>query len=224
MYRGDYFAGDTVHFKFTTQNGYGVPTALAGTPVVKIYKNGTDSTETTTGVTLTASFDSVTGLNHVAVDTSADGTFYAAGSDFQAVITTGTVDSQSVVGYVVAEFSIQNRTALRPTTKGRTLDVSAGGEAGVDWANVGSPTTSVGLTGTTLKLTSAGIDEILDEVIEGSYTMRQYLRLFAAALAGKISGAATTTFTIRDTGDSTDRVVATVDGDGNRTAVVIDVS
>lgn len=41
---------------------------------------------------------------------------------------------------------------LVPTTAGRTLDVSAGGEAGVDWANVGSPTTTVGLSGTTVKV------------------------------------------------------------------------
>ncbi len=40
---------------------------------------------------------------------------------------------------------------LVPTTAGRTLDVSTGGEAGVDWANVGSPTTVVGLSGTTVK-------------------------------------------------------------------------
>ncbi len=43
--------------------------------------------------------------------------------------------------------------ALRPTTAGRTLDVSSGGEAGLDWANVGSPTTSLGLTGTTIATT-----------------------------------------------------------------------
>jgi hypothetical protein len=42
---------------------------------------------------------------------------------------------------------------LQPTTAGRTLDVSAGGEAGVDWANVGSPTTSLALTGTTIATT-----------------------------------------------------------------------
>lgn len=40
---------------------------------------------------------------------------------------------------------------LRPTVDERTLDVSSGGEAGVDWANVGSPTTTVGLSGTTVK-------------------------------------------------------------------------
>lgn len=42
-------------------------------------------------------------------------------------------------------------TPLQPTVAGRTLDVSAGGEAGLDWANIGSPTTVVGLSGTTVK-------------------------------------------------------------------------
>lgn len=41
---------------------------------------------------------------------------------------------------------------LQPTTAGRTLDVSAGGEAGLDWANIGSPTTTQNLTGTTIKI------------------------------------------------------------------------
>lgn len=40
---------------------------------------------------------------------------------------------------------------VKPTTAGRTLDISAGGEAGVDWANVGSPTTTLNLSGTTVK-------------------------------------------------------------------------
>lgn len=42
---------------------------------------------------------------------------------------------------------------LVPTTAGRTLDVSVGGEAGLDWANIGSPTTTVALTGTTIAVT-----------------------------------------------------------------------
>lgn len=46
---------------------------------------------------------------------------------------------------------------LAPTVAGRTLDVSVGGEAGVDWANVGSPTTTVGLSGTTIK-TAADVE------------------------------------------------------------------
>jgi hypothetical protein len=40
--------------------------------------------------------------------------------------------------------------ALKPTVAGRTLDVSATGGSGLDWANVKAPTTSVSLTGTTI--------------------------------------------------------------------------
>lgn len=40
---------------------------------------------------------------------------------------------------------------LIPTVAGRTLDVSATGEGGIDWANIGSPTTTVNLSGTTTK-------------------------------------------------------------------------
>lgn len=54
----------------------------------------------------------------------------------------------------VAAYS-SGMTPLQPTTAGRTLDVSATGEAGIDWANVGSPTTTVGLTGTTISTTQA---------------------------------------------------------------------
>lgn len=39
---------------------------------------------------------------------------------------------------------------LAPTVMGHTLDVSAGGEAGIDWANIGSPGSSVSLSGTTV--------------------------------------------------------------------------
>lgn len=73
-------------------------------------------------------------------------------------------------------------------------------------------------------LSAAAVDEILDEVIEGSVTLRQALRLVIAALGGKLSGAATSTITIRDLGDAKNRITATVDGDGNRTAVTLDLS
>lgn len=151
MYRGDIAPSQILDFKFTTvAASTGVPTQLAGTPAISVYQTNS-TTQSTTGVTLTVDFDSVTGMNHVRIDTSADGTFYAAGRDFQVVITTGTVGGSSVVGYVVAEFSINNRSVLRPTVAGRTLDVSSGGEAGIDWANIGSPTTAQTLSGTSTK-------------------------------------------------------------------------
>jgi hypothetical protein len=153
-YLGDFTAGKTVSVRFNTSKADGTPITLAGTPAVSVYKSGS-TTESTAGVTLTADYDSRTGLHNVAIDTSADGTFYSAGSDFDVVITTGTVDSVSVVGTIVGTFSLANRAALRPTVADRTLDVSAGGEAGIDWANVGSPTTTVGLSGTTISTSQA---------------------------------------------------------------------
>jgi hypothetical protein len=145
---GDFTAGKTVIVRFNTHKADGTPITLAGTPAISVYKNST--TESTAGVTLTVDYDSRTGLHHVAIDTSTDGTFYAAGSDFDVVITAGTVDSISVVGTVVGSFSLANRAALRPTVADRTLDVTATGAAGVDWGNVENPTTTLGLTGTTI--------------------------------------------------------------------------
>lgn len=148
---GDFDASTVIYGKFTTfRPSTGAPYTLAGSPVLSVYKDNS-TTQSTTGVTLTVDFDSVTGLHHFAIDTSADGTFYSAGSFFDVVITTGTVDSVSAVGMVVGSFTIRKNSALKPTTAGRTLDVSSGGEAGVDWANVGSPTTTVALSGTTVK-------------------------------------------------------------------------
>lgn len=40
---------------------------------------------------------------------------------------------------------------LQPTTAGRTLDVTATGEAGIDWSNIGSPATSQNLSNTLVK-------------------------------------------------------------------------
>jgi hypothetical protein len=60
--------------------------------------------------------------------------------------------------------------------------------------------------------------------IETSITPRQALRLILAASAGKLSGAATTTVTIRNVGDSKNRITATVDSDGNRSAVTTDAT
>jgi hypothetical protein len=73
-------------------------------------------------------------------------------------------------------------------------------------------------------MSSAAVDSILDDPVEGSYTMRQLLRLMAAALFGKASGGGTATITFRDLGDSKNRITATVTTNGDRTVVVLDGS
>lgn len=147
-YLGDFTTGVTVRGMWNSNGADGASITRSSNGTISVYKDG-GTTQSTTGVTDTEDFDSLTGVHLVAIDTSADGTFYSAGSDFHVVLSAATIDTKTVNAFLFS-FSLNNRSALRPTTAGRTLDVSATGEAGVDWANVGSPTTTVGLTGTTI--------------------------------------------------------------------------
>lgn len=61
--------------------------------------------------------------------------------------------------------------------------------------------------------------------VETGLTLRQAMRLLAAAAAGELSGAATTTIVIRNAvADSKDRITATVDSSGNRSAITVDLT
>lgn len=146
-YAGDFAPASAVRIRFNTHKADGTPITLAGTPAISVYKDGS-TTESTAGVTLAVDFDGRTGLHLVTIDTSADGTFYSAGSDFHVVVTAGTVDSISVVGSVVGGFSLNNRSALRPATAGRSLAVDASGRASadVDTIKTQSVTCAAGVT------------------------------------------------------------------------------
>ncbi|MDP3139800.1 MAG: hypothetical protein Q8N17_26120 [Burkholderiaceae bacterium] len=67
-------------------------------------------------------------------------------------------------------------------------------------------------------------DRVWDEQVDGTTTARQSVRLANSALGGKASGLGTTTAVYRDLADTKDRISATVDSDGNRTAVTRDVT
>ncbi len=60
------------------------------------------------------------------------------------------------------------------------------------------------------------------EIIESGLSAAEILRIVAAALAGEVSGAGSGTETFKGLDGSTDRIVSTVDVDGNRTSVVVD--
>ena len=78
--------------------------------------------------------------------------------------------------------------------------------------------------GTVNAIAAAAIDAIWDEVMEGTLTARQGLRLTMSMLASKSSGGGTATLVYRDYGDTKARLTFTADADGNRTAVTSDVT
>lgn len=116
---------------------------------------------------------------------------------------------------IVAHASYGNALLVRSTTPANTLDVSADGEAGVDWANVGSPTTTVALTNTTIN-TDAGWD--LAGKIDGK-TPAESLQIISATTSGKVSGARSGTEVFKGLDASTTRVTVSADTSGNRTSV-----
>lgn len=104
-------AGDSITFKFTTK-GLGVPKSLdaSPTPVISVYKAGSTG-ESIVGVTLTPDYDSVggsrAGMNDVTITTASDGAFYSNGSDFDVVLTVGSIEGASIAGEVWAHFRLR---------------------------------------------------------------------------------------------------------------------
>lgn len=65
---------------------------------------------------------------------------------------------------------------------------------------------------------------VWEAAIDGGYTAEELMRLMSSAMAGKVSGAEGTTTIFRDITDTKDRITATVDTNGNRTAITLDAT
>jgi len=129
----DYTVGDTIRKCFTTRAfATGVPTVLAGTPVLSVYEDGS-TTQITAGVSVTVDLDSVVGLNQLVI-VATGGNGFDSGSDYSVVITTGTVGGVSVVGETVYTFSLGRSAAFT------RLGAPAGASVSVDIADL--PTVS----------------------------------------------------------------------------------
>jgi len=120
----DRTVGDTFYMRFTTRAfATGIPTALAS-GVISAYEDA-NLTQITAGITLTASYDGVAGLNSLTiVATGANG--FEAGKDYDLVITTGTVGGVSVVGEVIGSFSLSLSAASKQLAAGVSLSTSQG--------------------------------------------------------------------------------------------------
>lgn len=151
-----------------------------------------------------------------------------AGVDIRGNITgnlLGTVTSLTNAP-TAGDFTATMKTSLNAATPAVTVS----DKTGFSLTSGYDPAKTAAQAGDAMTLTSGERNSVADALldraagVETNRTPRQALRLMLATLAGKLSGAAGTTVTIRDTNDTVNRVVATVDADGNRSAVTLDAS
>ncbi len=148
---GDYDLSAVIYGMFNTfdpATGELITLGGSGASLVVFKNNG--GSESSAGVSLTIDFDGREGCHAFNIDASADGAFYSAGGAFSVIINGGTAGAVSLAGAVVSSFSLRKDSSLKPTTAGRALDVTAAGNAGIDWANVENPTTALNLSGTNI--------------------------------------------------------------------------
>lgn len=210
-YLGDITLGDTLDFKFSTVGTTGAPTTLAGTPVVSAYV-GNSTTQITAGITLTVDFDAVTGLHSVRVVASgANG--YAAQTNVDLVITTGTVGGTSVVGYVVGSFSIENRSTQSLATAANLAVVA--GYLDTEIAAIKAKTDNLpaapAATGD-IPTAVQNADALLGRNVSGGSSTGRTVKQALHVLRNK-SAVAAGTLTVYDTDDATSSWTATVSSD-----------
>jgi hypothetical protein len=173
-YKGDILVGATIRGTFQTRDTDSAPITLAS-GTLRVYKDD-GTTEDDSGITLNTDFDSRTGLHLWEIDTSADGTFYSAGSDFFVVLTVGTVDSISVVGTCVGHFSIENRNIKANVTQfGGSALTSAAGIPEVKVASIAA---------NAITATSINADAITDAKVAADVTIAS-----VTGAVGSVTGA-----------------------------------
>lgn len=131
MHLGSFDVGATVHCKFSTNLGTGAradPNSAWEAADIRVYKDGGSTPRSSTaGFTVTSTFDSMTGITHVAIDLSdnTDAGFFAAGHEYDIVLYPDeTVDSVNVSA-VIAHFAIERLEKVNVT------EINGGAASGV---------------------------------------------------------------------------------------------
>lgn len=90
------------------------------------------------------------------------------------------------------------------------------------WAQSTAPTAEQIATEVSAPDAATIAAQVWSQAIEAGLSAEEVTRIMFSVLAGKVSGAGTGTESFRDAADTKDRLVVTVDQDGNRSAVVRD--
>ncbi len=148
------------------------------------FVDSVDGVTPETGITLGAADQAEVLKENGAATVTMAGAFVAiTGADgwYDYTVATGDVDTVGEIVFVVQDQSVSlpvfvrayvieeavydalydatSAGPLQGTTPGNTLDVNATGEAGLDWANIGSPTTAQNLSGTNID-----VDQVIASV------------------------------------------------------------
>jgi len=207
-----------------------LPSLTAGQRV-DMYITATIATIATAGIVASAQADTTLLSDGVAVASIANGAITAAaiadnaidagaiatGAITNAKFAAGAIDASAVADNAIDAASVK----ADAVTKIQTGLATSTALATVD-ANVDAILDDTGTSGVLLSTSALG-SIFDDEAVVGTYTMRQLLKVFAAALAGKATGGGTTTITFRGVDDASNVIVATVDASGNRSAVTLTV-
>jgi len=94
-------------------------------------------------------------------------------------------------------------------------------DANVDSILLDTDTTIPGLIAA---LNDISVANIIAGITDGALDLQEMMRIILAFCACKSSGGGTATIKFRDYGDAKDRITATVDITGNRTAITLDGS
>ncbi|MEK9737418.1 MAG: hypothetical protein VW239_08865 [Candidatus Nanopelagicales bacterium] len=126
----------------------------------------------------------------------------------------------------IADVLVRNQVSVGTANSGGLIVSS-----GVDQANVQAALDAQGYTSARAanldnldEAVTAVAAEVWTQIVDGTITAAQAVRLMNAMLGGKVSGAGSGTEVFRDPADTKDRVTVTADAQGNRTAVVRDLT
>jgi len=232
-YLGDFTEDDTVYLMFNTFSSDDPSASCTITNFINtdvhIHKDdGLTDRNNAAGITVSVNFDSITGSHMIKIDTN-DNTvagFWVTGHDYFVRIEGTTVDG-ATINSVVGHFSIENRYT-RGTDSANTTTPPTVGAIRTEIEGAGTKLSEVLTdTGTTLpgsitSLNDISVADIIAGIADGSLDLQEMLRVIVAATAGKSSGFGTANVAFRDYADTKDRITATVDSTGNRTAITLD--
>ena len=161
---------------------------------------------------LDADGDLVAGATALSSQLSGDGAAFGAGPTpassgqgfYSIALTTAQMNFDNIAGVLITTttgakntpFSIYTVTRqiddlAFPTVSGRSLDVSAAGEAGIDWANIGGPTSAQTLSGTSTKALEPTVASRTLDVSAGGEAGLDWANIGSATSAATLSGTST---------------------------------